>query len=161
MPIAFPANYRANIYALKNATKTHCQRQCPWAVYKKNRTWYSQVFAQLLIRNNIMSVPVLFGKTGVVGHVSFAEPYCLNYKNLFVLVKKKSCNHFEALVCIEGLVFSSFAESHYFRTKEAVIIGMTAMPEAVLAAQAEIPYATLAFVTDYDCWKEEERTSYC
>lgn len=70
--------------------------------------------------------------------------------------QEKVTTHFGgSLVCIEGPRFSSRAESHSYRREEASIIGMTAMPEAILAREAEIAYATLAFVTDYDCWREE------
>jgi 5'-methylthioadenosine phosphorylase len=59
-------------------------------------------------------------------------------------------------VCIEGPQFSSRAESHWFRSMDASVIGMTNMPEAKLAREAQIAYATLAMVTDYDCWHPRE-----
>ncbi len=152
-------NYRANIYALKKLGVSHIVSVSAVGGLQEKTAPGTAVIPTQIIDQTTGVRPRTFFGNGVVGHVSFAEPYCPELQNFIraACEKEKVATHFGgALVCIEGPRFSSRAESHYFRTKEAVIIGMTAMPEAVLAREAEIPYATLAFVTDYDCWKEEE-----
>jgi 5'-methylthioadenosine phosphorylase len=92
---------------------------------------------------------------GIVGHVSFAEPFCPVLSELSF----KASGKVEARVhiggtylVVEGPQFSTKAESQLYRSWGADVIGMTALPEAKLAREAEICYATLAIVTDYDCW---------
>jgi 5'-methylthioadenosine phosphorylase len=92
---------------------------------------------------------------GIVGHVSFAEPFCPVLSELLF----KASGKVEAKVhkggtylVVEGPQFSTKAESQLYRSWGADVIGMTALPEAKLAREAEICYATLAIVTDYDCW---------
>ena len=96
-----------------------------------------------------------FFTDGIVGHVSLAEPFCpVLSQALFkasIGVGAKVHNGGIYLV-MEGPQFSTKAESHLYRSWGADIIGMTALPEAKLAREAEICYATLSFVTDYDCW---------
>ena len=96
---------------------------------------------------------------GVVGHIAFAEPFCHELRNL-LLGAVQGCgttvHPHGTLVVMEGPAFSTRAESHLYRSWGAHIIGMTALPEAKLAREAELCYATLALSTDYDCWREEE-----
>ena len=96
-----------------------------------------------------------FFTDGVVGHVSFAEPFCPVLSQLsFEASAKvgaevhKGCTY----LVVEGPQFSTKAESKLYRSWGADVIGMTALPEAKLAREAEICYTTLAIVTDYDCW---------
>ncbi|MFM5930600.1 MAG: S-methyl-5'-thioadenosine phosphorylase [Novosphingobium sp.] len=99
-----------------------------------------------------------FGE-GLVAHVSLADPVCARLSKLAAsaaegvgaTVHRKGC-----YVAIEGPQFSTRAESHMYRQWGAQVIGMTAMPEARLAREAELPYALLGMVTDYDCWREGE-----
>src|ERR671929_1452537 len=98
-----------------------------------------------------------FGE-GIVGHVTFAHPVCGNLGD----VLEESCRAAEvnvhrggAYLCMEGPAFSTKAESHVYRSWGMDVIGMTNLQEAKLAREAEICYATLALVTDYDCWHEE------
>ena len=103
------------------------------------------------------SRPSTFFENGVVAHISFAEPFCQIMRSLLVeeLNKTESAVHDGGTyVVIEGPSFSTMAESKIYRSWEASIIGMTALPEAKLAREAEICYATLACVTDYDVWHE-------
>jgi len=113
---------------------------------------------QLIDRTRSRPESSFFGE-GIVGHVSFAEPFCRELRAL-LLAAARDCGaavHDKgALVCIEGPSFSTRAESALYRSWGADIIGMTALPEAKLAREAEIGYATLALVTDYDCWRETE-----
>ncbi len=112
-----------------------------------------------------------FGE-GVVGHVQFAEPFCpsmrAKLKNIFLDHYKRAhedskreakTRYFHdkgSLVVMEGPLFSTLAESELYRSWDADLIGMTALPEAKLAREAEICYVTIAMVTDYDCWHETE-----
>ncbi len=93
---------------------------------------------------------------GIVGHVGFAEPFCPGMRaSLGDVLVSQSHPHHQAgtYVCMEGPAFSTRAESDLHRSWRAHLIGMTAIPEAKLAREAEICYATIAMVTDYDCWK--------
>jgi 5'-methylthioadenosine phosphorylase len=94
---------------------------------------------------------------GVVGHVGFGDPVCAVVSEVFA----KACAEVGVVgklggtyVCMEGPQFSTKAESRLYRSWGADVIGMTNLQEAKLAREAEISYATLAMVTDYDCWFE-------
>ena len=116
-----------------------------------------QIIDRTYLRKN-----TFFGD-GLVAHVSLAEPFCPVLRQALIEVCSKLGPELEfkyhdkgTYVCMEGPAFSTRAESHLYRSWGASIIGMTNLPEAKLAREAEIAYATLALVTDYDCWKEEE-----
>ncbi len=103
-----------------------------------------------------------FGE-GIVAHTSMADPICAN---LAALLAKSVRDSFSAdelelhkggtYICMEGPQFSSRAESNFYRQIGADIIGMTNMPEAKLAREAQIAYSSLCMVTDYDCWHPHE-----
>jgi 5'-methylthioadenosine phosphorylase len=96
---------------------------------------------------------------GVVGHLGFADPFCANLREGVIGVMKKHQHaHHEAgtLICMEGPLFSTRAESHLYRSWGAHLIGMTSLPETKLAREAEICFSLVAMVTDYDCWHEAE-----
>ena len=100
-----------------------------------------------------------FFTTGIVGHVALADPVCLaTAKDLSLAAHKVDAVVHDGgtYVCIEGPQFSTRAESNVYRQWGVDIIGMTNATEAKLAREASLCYATLALVTDYDCWKEEE-----
>ncbi|MDY6965635.1 MAG: S-methyl-5'-thioadenosine phosphorylase [Halobacteriota archaeon] len=100
-----------------------------------------------------------FFEDGIVAHISFADPFCKEISELLYNAAKKkgyAVHDGGTYVCIEGPQFSTRAESHTYRQLGFDIIGMTAIPEAKLAREAEICYATMATVTDYDVWKDEE-----
>jgi 5'-methylthioadenosine phosphorylase len=97
-----------------------------------------------------------FGE-GVVVHVAFAEPVCPSLAEVLAASAEEgglTVHRRGTYVCIEGPQFSTRAESFLYRSWGADIIGMTNLTEARLAREAEICYATLAFVTDYDCWRD-------
>mgnify|MGYP001793562014 FL=1 len=102
-------------------------------------------------------VSTFFGD-GIVGHISFGDPVCNALAE--VLADSVESQQLEGVtlhrggtyVCMEGPAFSTKAESNLYRSWDATVIGMTNLPEAKLAREAEIAYATLAMVTDYDCW---------
>ncbi len=96
---------------------------------------------------------------GLVAHVSMAQPVCPALRGALAAAVRSSGARLHdggTYLCIEGPQFSSRAESELFRQWGVDVIGMTNAPEAKLAREAEICYATLAMVTDYDCWHEEE-----
>jgi 5'-methylthioadenosine phosphorylase len=103
-----------------------------------------------------------FFGTGAVAHVSMAQPVCANLASVLTSsiveldLREVSLHRRGTYVCIEGPAFSTFAESQWYRSMGAHVIGMTNMPEARLAREAQMAYATLAFVTDYDCWHPRE-----
>jgi 5'-methylthioadenosine phosphorylase len=102
-----------------------------------------------------------FGE-GVVAHISFAEPTCKSFRNeIASILKEKEYPYHEkgTYVCIEGPQFSTKAESNFYRLLQADIIGMTAIPEAKLAREAQMCYVLMALVTDYDVWREGESVS--
>ena len=102
--------------------------------------------------------PGTFFGDGAVAHVSLAHPVCAALSAALAqafddcALPDAVLHRGGTYVCIEGPQFSTFAESQLYRSWDASVIGMTNMPEARLAREAEIAYATLALVTDYDCW---------
>ncbi len=102
-----------------------------------------------------------FFTSGIVGHISFAEPFCpVLSQILFEAATKAGAKVHKGgtYLVIEGPQFSTKAESQLYRSWGADVIGMTALPEAKLAREAEICYAMLAIVTDYDCWRPSYET---
>ncbi|MBN2352225.1 MAG: S-methyl-5'-thioadenosine phosphorylase [Spirochaetales bacterium] len=96
---------------------------------------------------------------GVVGHIGFADPFCPELRAALASSLKKTGHPFHdkgTAVTMEGAAFSTRAESEVHRGLGAHVIGMTASPEAKLAREAEICYASVAMVTDYDCWRQSE-----
>jgi 5'-methylthioadenosine phosphorylase len=99
-----------------------------------------------------------FFEGGIAAHVSLAEPVCERVREALVaaaLAEEVRHHPRGTYVCIEGPQFSTKAESEVFRSFGVSVIGMTNMPEARLAREAEIAYATIALATDYDCWNED------
>lgn len=103
-----------------------------------------------------------FFERGLVVHCAFAEPFCPTLSSLLVEAASElgdvKVHQGGAYVCMEGPLFSTKAESHVYRSWGMDIIGMTALPEAKLAREAELCYATIACITDYDCWHESEES---
>ena len=101
--------------------------------------------------------PNTFFGDGVVAHVGFADPFCPELRKELVRAAKDVGAHVHdggTCIVMEGPAFSTRAESNLYRSWDAHVIGMTALPEAKLAREAEMCYATLACITDYDCWHE-------
>ncbi|HOK40697.1 MAG TPA: S-methyl-5'-thioadenosine phosphorylase [bacterium] len=110
-----------------------------------------QIIDKTKYRNN-----TYFGN-GLVVHVGFAHPFCEYVRKIYINSAKKIMNkvHEKGIyVCMEGPQFSTKAESELHRSMGASVIGMTALPEAKIAREAEICYALMAMITDYDCWHE-------
>jgi 5'-methylthioadenosine phosphorylase len=103
--------------------------------------------------------PSTFFQDGIVAHISFADPVCAELSGILYAAAVSvgaAVHHSGTYLCIEGPQFSTRAESRIYRQWGVDVIGMTNLPEAKLAREAEMSYATLAFVTDYDCWHETE-----
>ena len=103
--------------------------------------------------------PSSFFGEGMVAHVSMADPVCPRLTRLAIAAARAVGAQVHDRACylaMEGPQFSTRAESHLYRSWGADVIGMTAMPEAKLAREAELPYALMTMVTDYDCWREGE-----
>jgi 5'-methylthioadenosine phosphorylase len=103
-----------------------------------------------------------FFEQGIVVHCTFAEPFCPTLSKLLLDSARElgdvKVHAGGTYVCMEGPLFSTRAESHVYRKLGMDIIGMTALPEAKLAREAELCYATIACATDYDCWHESEES---
>jgi 5'-methylthioadenosine phosphorylase len=102
--------------------------------------------------------PSTFFSDGLVGHVSFADPVCPVLSQILFESGKEAGATVQkdgTYLCMEGPQFSTRAESRLYRSWGVDVIGMTNLPEAKLAREAEICYATIAFATDYDCWHDE------
>jgi len=99
---------------------------------------------------------------GIVAHVTFADPFCNTLRDILYEAASQTgarkVYNKGTYVCMEGPLFSSRAESNFYRKMDCDIIGMTALPEAKLAREAEIHYAVVACSTDYDCWHEGEES---
>ena len=103
--------------------------------------------------------PTTFFGEGIVVHVGFADPFCSDLSSRLLASAGRvgqTVHAGGAYIAMEGPLFSTRAESHMYRSWDAAIIGMTAVPEAKLAREAEIAYAMLATATDYDVWHESE-----
>lgn len=155
-------NYRANIFALKKLGVTHLISISAVGSLREHLSPGSIVIpSQIFDYTKGKREHTFFGE-GLVGHVSFGHPYCEKLRCFLSDICKSLNTNFQfggTTVCIEGPRFSTKSESLFFRQIGADIIGMTAMPEAALAREAEIPFANLSFITDFDCWKEEDHVS--
>ncbi len=151
-------NSRANIYALKKlGVEQIISISACGSLREQIRPRDFFIPDQLFDRTKMR--PSSFFETGLVGHIGFANPFCTELSRR-IYQAAKSLNlpvHLGGTyVCIEGPQFSTKAESAVNRILGFSVIGMTALPEAKLAREAEICYAIIGLVTDYDVWKEEE-----
>jgi 5'-methylthioadenosine phosphorylase len=151
--------YRANIYALKELGATHVVSISAVGSLREDLPPRTRIVPDQIIDRTLQRSRSFF-EGGVVAHVGMADPYC---PLLRAAIEHAAAGNATpaatggAYVCIEGPQFSTRAESQLFRSWGGAVIGMTAMPEARLAREAELCYATLALVTDYDVWHEEEQ----
>ena len=155
-PSELPA--RANVYALKSLgveriISVSACGSMKEAIAPRDVVIPDQIFDRTRAR------PSTFFEDGIVAHVGFAEPFCAGLSDVLHQAALQSGVRVHArgtYVCIEGPQFSTRAESRIYRQWGVDVIGMTVLPEAKLAREAEICYATLAFATDYDVWHETE-----
>ncbi|MBF0311882.1 MAG: S-methyl-5'-thioadenosine phosphorylase [Oligoflexia bacterium] len=154
-------NYRANIFALKKLGVQHVVSVSAVGSLQEGVAPKMFVLPSQFIDWTKGGRKRSFFGEGVVGHVSVANPIGPKLQNLIGHVcEKVGVSYLQGgtYICIEGPQFSSKAESNIYRSFGATVIGMTNVPEAYLAKEAGIDYATIAMVTDYDCWKEEHCT---
>lgn len=152
---------RANFYALKKLGVEYVIALSACGSLKEELAPRHFVIPdQILDRTN--GRPSTFFGEGIVAHVSFAEPFSKSLAKLLVDSAKRigvSVHEHKTYVCMDGPAFSTKAESRVHQLMGGDIIGMTAIPEAKLAREAEMSYGMVAMVTDYDCWKEGEAVS--
>ena len=149
-------NYRANIDALKRAGCTDLLSVSAVGSLKEEYVPGHFVMVDQFIDRTFKREKSFFGK-GCVAHVSVADPICNRLSTLAGEAAKQAgatIHKGGTYLAMEGPQFSTKAESHMYRAWGCDVIGMTNMPEAKLAREAELPYATMAMVTDYDCWHE-------
>jgi len=151
-PSELPA--KANIYALKSLGVERIVSVSAVGSLKEEIEPLDVVIPDQLIDATKGRASTFF-TGGIVGHVSFAEPFCPVLRQLSFEASTKvgaRVHKGGTYLVVEGPQFSTKAESQLYRSWGADVIGMTGLPEAKLAREAEICYATLAIVTDYDCW---------
>ena len=150
-------NYRANIDALKRAGVTDVISVSACGSFKEDLSPGTFVMVDQFIDRTHAREKSFFGP-GFVAHVSMAHPIDPRLADaLYEAAREEGirCAKGGTYLAMEGPQFSTLAESNLYRTWGCGVIGMTAMPEAKLAREAELPYALVAMVTDYDCWHEE------
>jgi len=151
-------NYRANIDILKRAGCTDLISLSACGSLKEEYAPGDFVVVDQFFDRTFAREKSFFGE-GVVAHVSMAHPVSSRLAALAAEEAKAlgiNTHRGGTYLVMEGPQFSSLAESKLYRSWGCDVIGMTNMPEAKLAREAELPYATVAMVTDYDCWREEE-----
>ncbi len=149
-------NFRANIYGMKALGVEYILSVSAVGSLKEEHKPTDFVIPDQFIDRTFARVGTFFGD-GVVAHVGFGDPVCSVVAKAF----QAGCESVGVVgklggtyVCMEGPQFSTRAESNLYRSWGADVIGMTNLQEAKLAREAEMSYATLAMVTDYDCWCE-------
>ncbi len=149
-------NFRANIYAMKALGVERILSVSAVGSLKEEHKPTDFVIPDQFIDRTFARVGTFFGE-GIVAHVGFGDPVCATVATAF----EQACAEVGVVgkqggtyVCMEGPQFSTRAESNLYRSWGADVIGMTNLQEAKLAREAEICYATMAMVTDYDCWRE-------
>ncbi len=148
-------NYRANIAALKQLGVGEVVAFSAVGSLREELKPLDFALPEQLLDRTRSRSSTFFGD-GVVGHVAFADPFCRRLQDSIADVGREldmELHRGETLVCIEGPSFSTRAESKLFRSWGAGLINMSALPEARLAREAELCYALVCMVTDYDCWR--------
>ncbi len=155
MPTELP--FRANIYAMKSLGVEYLISASAVGSLKEAAKPLDMVVPDQFIDRTRSRVSTFFGE-GLVAHIAFGDPVCTQLANILADAAESldmpgvSLHRGGTYVCMEGPAFSTKAESNLYRSWGATVIGMTNLPEAKLAREAEMAYATLALVTDYDCW---------
>ena len=153
-------NSRANIHALKQLEVTHVLAVSAVGIMQEHIQPGDMIVPDQLFDRTKGNRPATFFGDGIAGHVMFADPFCDELRKVIgEATKNRNATVHEGgtYICMEGPQFSTRAESHFYRdVVGATVIGMTALPEAKLAREAEMCYGMLAMGTDYDCWHESE-----
>ncbi|MFC4725515.1 S-methyl-5'-thioadenosine phosphorylase [Glycocaulis abyssi] len=152
-------NYRANIHALKRAGVTDILSLSACGSMKEELAPGTFVVVDQYVDRTYAREKSFFGP-GCVAHVPMADPVCKRLSAMAADAARKAGveNVVEGgtYIAMEGPQFSTRAESRLYRSWGVDVIGMTNMPEAKLAREAELPYASVCMVTDYDCWREAD-----
>lgn len=151
-------NYRANMYGMKKLGVTYLISVSAVGSMREEIHPGDIVVVDQFIDRTVQR-PHTFFSEGIVAHVALADPICpLLADTLYEATQALNIRSHKGgtYICIEGPQFSTRAESRLYRSWDVSVIGMTNMPEARLAREAEISYSTLALATDYDCWHEGE-----
>lgn len=149
--------FRANIYAMKSLGVEYLISASAVGSLQAEVKPLDMVVPDQFIDRTKNRVSTFFGD-GIVAHIAFGDPVCPQLAKVLadavasLNLPDVTLHRGGTYVCMEGPAFSTKAESHLYRSWGATIIGMTNLPEAKLAREAEIAYATLALATDYDCW---------
>ena len=149
-------NSRANIDALKRAGCTDLVAISAVGSLREDLAPGHFVVVDQFIDRTFARAKSFFG-AGIVAHVSLAHPVCARLSALCARAAGAKVTLGGTYLAMEGPQFSTRAESNLYRSWGCDVIGMTAMPEAKLAREAELPYALVGMVTDYDCWREGEK----
>ncbi len=147
-------NYRANIFGFKVLGVSHILSASAVGSLREDYRPLDLVFPNQFLDRTFGRVGTFFGN-GLVAHVGFAHPVCERLRGVMADAADATgarAHRGGTYVCMEGPQFSTLAESNLYRSWGMDIIGMTNLQEAKLAREAEICYATMALVTDYDCW---------
>lgn len=157
LPTEIP--FRANIYAMKQLGVERIISASAVGSLHEELKPMDIVFPDQFFDRTRHRVSTFFGD-GIAAHVTFADPICRDLSDLLEATARAQLDGVDvhrggAYLCIEGPAFSTRAESEVYRSWGMSIIGMTNLQEAKLAREAEICYATVALVTDYDCWHPE------
>ena len=152
--------YRANIHALRQLGVRYVLSLSAVGSMREDIRPLDMVLPDQFIDLTRQRKSTFFGE-GAVAHVSMAEPICPALSQVLARATSNvdasiTVHNAGTYVCIEGPQFSSLAESRWLRSLGGDIVGMTNMPEAKLAREAQMAYTTLAMVTDYDCWHPRE-----
>jgi len=150
-------NYRANIYGMKKLGVTRLVSvSAVGSMREEIAPGHIVIPNQFIDRTNATRANTFFGN-GIVAHVQFANPVCCDLSAVLEDASRKAgarVHQGGTYLCMEGPAFSTKAESLLYRTFDVSVIGMTNIPEAKLAREAEICYGVIALATDYDCWHE-------
>lgn len=150
-------NYRANIDAMKRAGVTDIVSVSAVGSYREDLAPGTFVLVDQFVDRTVKRESSFFG-SGCVGHVGFGHPVSPGLMDRLEAAATAEAIPYRrggTYVCMEGPQFSTLAESLWYKSAGFDVIGMTNMPEAKLAREAELPYATVAMVTDYDCWHQD------
>ncbi len=153
-------NFRANIYALKLLGVERILSVSAVGSLKKDVAPLDIILPDQFVDRTRGRISTFFGN-GLVAHISFADPVCPDLLEQVHSASQRAgipSKKGGSYVCIEGPAFSTKAESNLYRSWGMDVIGMTNLQEAKLAREAEICYATMALVTDYDCWYESHES---
>ena len=151
-------DHRANLWALKSLGVSRVYAVSAVGSMRESIRPRDVVVVDQFLDRTVHRRGTFFGD-GIAAHVSFADPVCPELHARLVETATRHAEHVHArgtYLCIEGPAFSTRAESRLYRSWDVDVIGMTNLPEAKLAREAGLCYATLALVTDYDCWHEDE-----